>query len=262
MKPCSSGPNIARLRRFGQKARMPAASVGPNILIILHQEQSTPGRIGWLLQQMGCQLDIRRPALGDPLPGDMRGHDGAIIFGGPMSANDPDDYIKREIDWIARPLEEQKPFLGVCLGAQMLSKQLGGEVGPHPEGSVEIGYHPLTAVNGGCSFAPLPGHVYQWHREGLTLPQGAVCQARSETFDNQAFRYGPAAFGIQFHPEVTRMMMHRWVVKAAHRLHLPGAQPAHEQLADHLRYDRPVADWLQKFLPGWLQAGAVAEAAQ
>jgi len=192
----------------------------------------------------------------------MMEHDGAIIFGGPMSANDPDDYIKREIDWISVPLKEQKPFLGVCLGAQMLSKQLGGEVGPHPDGYVEIGYCPLTPLNGGCSFAPLPEFVYQWHREGLSLPRSAVCQARSEIFDNQAFRYGPAAFGIQFHPEVTRMMMHRWVVKAAHRLALPGAQAAHEQLADHLLHDRPIANWLREFLPGWLRTRAVAEAAQ
>jgi GMP synthase (glutamine-hydrolysing) len=241
---------------------MSAASDSPRILIILHQEHSTPGRIGWMLQKLGCSLDIRRPVLGDALPQSLAQHAGAIIFGGPMSANDPDDYIKREIDWIGVPLAEQKPFLGVCLGAQMLSKQLGGKVGPHPLGKVEIGYYPLSAVNGGCSFAPLPAHVYQWHREGLTLPRNAVCQARSDEFDNQAFRYGQAAFGIQFHPEVTRAMMHRWVVKAAHRLVLPGALPADEHLAMHLMYDRPVAEWLLSFLSGWLRAGQVAEAAQ
>lgn len=222
------------------------------VLIVLHQESSTPGRIGWMLQRMGCALDIRRPVLGDALPRDMSEHSAAIIFGGPMSANDPDDYISREIEWIGVPLKAEKPFLGVCLGAQMLSKHLGGVVGFHPAEQVEIGYYPLEPVNGGCSFAPLPPFVYQWHREGLSLPNGAKCLARSAAFDNQVFRYGETAFGIQFHPEVTRLMMHRWVVKAAHRLVLPGAEPAEQHLEMNLVHDRAVAAWLATFLRRWM----------
>ena len=61
-------------------------------------------------------------------------HAGAVIFGGPMSANDPDEFVRREIDWIEVPLREQRPFLGICLGAQMLAKQFGAPVAPHPEG--------------------------------------------------------------------------------------------------------------------------------
>ena len=230
------------------------------ILIILHQETSTPGRIGWMLQHMGLQLDIRRPVLGDDLPRDMSKHSGAMIFGGPMSANDPEEYISREINWIGVPLKAGKPFLGVCLGAQMLSKHLGGVVSGHPAEQVEIGYYPLESINGGCSFATLPPYVYQWHREGLTLPAGARCIARSDVFDNQAFVYGKSAFGIQFHPEVTRLMMHRWVVKAAHRLILPGAKPAHEHLELNLTHDRAVAGWLSAFLNGWI--GLASDMAQ
>lgn len=241
---------------------MSAASGTSPVLIILHQETSTPGRIGWMLQALGRTLDIRRPVLGDPLPQSLENHAGAVIFGGPMSANDPEEFIKREIEWISVPLAEEKPFLGVCLGAQMLSKQLGGKVEGHAEGQVEIGYYPLQPVNGGCSFAPLPPAVYQWHREGLTLPADAECYARSEIFDNQAFRYGAAAFGIQFHPEVTRLMMHRWVVKAAHRLSLPGARPAHEHLDMQLTHDAAVASWLAVFLRNWLKPPRLAEAAQ
>ena len=92
------------------------------ILIVMHQETSTPGRVGHALRQRGYRLDMRRPPLGDPLPATMTGHAGAIIFGGPMSANDPTDFIRREIDWLRAPLKENKPFLGICLGAQMLAK--------------------------------------------------------------------------------------------------------------------------------------------
>ncbi len=95
------------------------------VLIILHQESSTPGRVGNALRALGYALDIRRPRFGDSLPATMDGHSGAVIFGGPMSANDGDDYISREIDWIGVPLRENRPFLGICLGAQMLARHLG-----------------------------------------------------------------------------------------------------------------------------------------
>ena len=73
------------------------------VLIVLHQETSTPGRVGNVLRALGHRLDIRRPRFGDPLPETLDGHAGAVVFGGPMSANDPDEFVRREIDWIAVP---------------------------------------------------------------------------------------------------------------------------------------------------------------
>ena len=205
-----------------------------------------------MLVEKGYRLDIRRPCLGEDLPATLEGHDGAVIFGGPMSANDSDDWIAREIDWIGVPLKEQKPFLGVCLGAQMLSKHLGGTVGPHAEGLVEIGYYPIRPTEEGESLGPWPAHVYHWHREGLSLPAGAVRLATGDTFENQAFRHGPAAYGIQFHPEVTRLTMHRWGVLGAHRFVLPNAQDSRAHLEANLLHDAPVRAWLSAFLDRWL----------
>jgi GMP synthase (glutamine-hydrolysing) len=236
-----------------------SASKRSKILIILHQETSTPGRIGMMLKGLGFGLDIRRPCLGDELPATMREHEGAVIFGGPMSANDNEPWIAREIDWIGVPLKEQKPFLGVCLGAQMLSMQLGGRVGPHHEERVEIGYYPIHPVNGGDGIAHWPQQVYQWHRESLTLPRDARLFATGDHFENQAYRYGQAAYGIQFHPEVTRLTMHRWVVKAAHRFSLLDAQGAQEHLAANLIHDAAVKNWLAEFLRKWLAQGVKME---
>ena len=70
------------------------------VLIILHQATSTPGRIGTLLKSRGYNLIIKRPALGDKLPDTLEGDYAAIMFGGPMSANDKDDFIRYEKDWI------------------------------------------------------------------------------------------------------------------------------------------------------------------
>ncbi|MFV2093100.1 MAG: glutamine amidotransferase, partial [Hyphomicrobiales bacterium] len=52
------------------------------ILVILHQEHSTPGRVGQRLRQRGYELDIRKPRFGDPLPQTMAGHAAAVLFGG------------------------------------------------------------------------------------------------------------------------------------------------------------------------------------
>ena len=90
---------------------MANSNSAPNkVLIILHQESSTPGRVGQKLIARGFELDIRRPPLGDELPETLDQHAGAIMFGGPMSANDPDEFVKRETDWIGVPLKEERPF--------------------------------------------------------------------------------------------------------------------------------------------------------
>ncbi|WP_075219783.1 glutamine amidotransferase [Acuticoccus yangtzensis] len=222
------------------------------ILTVLHQAHSSPGRVGQALLARGYTLDIRRPPLGDPLPETTEEHDGVVIFGGPMSANDPDEFVKREIDFINVPLKEGTPFLGICLGGQMLAKTIGGSVGPHPEGQVEIGYYDIAATPSGRALMEWPGKVYQWHREGFRTPRGTDILASGEHYEEQAFRVGETAYGIQFHPELTLAMMHRWTTRAYERFKLPGAC----QRGDHFRgravYDGPVRAWLSDFMDLWL----------
>lgn len=222
------------------------------ILIVLHQEASTPGRIGQALRARGLSLDIRRPCLGDPLPETMADHAGAVIFGGPMSANDEEDFVRREIDWTAVPLKEEAPLLGICLGAQMLVRQLGGRVALHPEGYAEVGYYPLYPTAPGQRLMAWPDTVYQWHREGFDLPDGTTLLAGGDLFENQAFAAGPTAYGIQFHSELTLAMMHRWTVRGAERMRLPGAQSRHAHFAGRNVYDADIRRWLDDFLDLWL----------
>lgn len=223
-------------------------TTGKPVLIILHQERSSPGRVGHLLLEKGLSLDIRRPVLGDPLPATLEEHAGAVVFGGPMSVNDNEAFIRLEIDWLSVPLTENKPFLGICLGAQMLVRHLGGAVGPHHEGMAEIGWYPLEATEKGRALMEWPSMVYQFHREGFDLPAGAELLASGSTYPNQAFRYGENAWGIQFHGELTRVMMHRWVVHGAHRFELPGAQVGRAHLDGRMDYDAPLRDWMDRFL--------------
>ena len=227
------------------------------ILMILHQETSSPGRLGRLFMERGHRLDLRRPCLGEPLPDTLADHAGAVVFGGPMSANDDVDYARREIDWIGVPLRENKPYLGLCLGAQMLARHLGARVYPHAAGRAEIGYYPLLPTEPGLRFsgeigASWLGHVYHWHREGFDCPAGATTLATGDDFPTQAVRVGEAAFGLQFHPEVTHAMMCRWTVRGAERLSMPGAQDRSRQIEGRFIHDPAVRLWLDAFLGRWL----------
>lgn len=224
------------------------------ILIVVHQETSTPGLVGHLLQTSGYTLDIRCPAIGHSLPHSLEQYAGAVVFGGPMSANDDHlPFIRAELHWISTILEAGKPFLGICLGAQLLARVLGGDVAPHPEERREIGYTPIQPLlHSHNPFAKLT-HVYQWHREGFEIPQDAVLLATGEVFTNQAFCYRNIAYGVQFHPEITQEMINTWISRAAEQMELPDAQPHDQQLQHHARHAMTVKGWLQSFLPYWLQ---------
>jgi len=227
------------------------------ILIVLHRDNSAPGRVGHALHDRGYPLDIRRPCFGDPLPATMAEHAGAIIFGGPMSANDADDFVRRETDWIAVPLKERKPFLGICLGAQMLARHLGSRVYPHADGHAEIGYYPIRPTDIGRAVCdPWPEQVYQWHREGFELPSGAELLAEGDTFPVQAFRIG-SAYALQFHPEVTHATICRWTVRGHERTFLPGAKRRAAHFADRAVYDLAGRVWLAAFLNHWLGQGVL-----
>jgi GMP synthase (glutamine-hydrolysing) len=232
----------------------------PPVLVVLHQERSTPGRVGNALRALGHRLDIRRPRFGDVLPETLDDHAGAVFFGGPMSANDPDDYVRTEIDWIAIPLREQRPYLGICLGAQMLAMQLGAKVAPHPEGLTQIGYYPIRPTAAGEAICPnWPDRVYHWHREGFGLPSGTELLAEGDDFPVQAFRTGNA-FGFQFHPDVTTLMMHCWTTRGS--LDQPGAQPRHRHFEGRAMYDVAERAWLKDFISGWLALMPAAPMAQ
>lgn len=223
------------------------------MLIVVHGAGALTGRVGNWLKARGFQFDIRCPRCGDALPETLEEHEGAVVFGGHMSANDPDEYIRREIDWMAVPLREEKPLLGVCLGAQMLAKSLGGEVSTRPDGLVECGYTPIEVTEAGRALMKWPSHFYHWHREGFSLPADARLLASSRLFPNQAFQYGRRAFGVQFHPETTLARMHHLMVEAGTFLSLPGAHRPEAHITAHDAYGMATLHWLDGFMRCWLR---------
>ena len=235
---------------FVRSAQYGPSAMSERVLLVVHQKHSDPGRVARKLHDMGYVLDIRRPSGGDPLPATMDAHAGAVIFGGPMSANDNTDFIRAEIDWIPTVLASGKPFLGICLGGQLLTRALGGDVGTHPDGLCEVGYYPVQPTAVGAPLFRSITYMYQWHREGMDLPRGAERLASSERFENQAFRFGNA-YAVQFHPEVTQKIMRRWTSGDSWKKRL-GAQPPEEQFRGRRRHESSIVRWTRGFLETWI----------
>jgi GMP synthase (glutamine-hydrolysing) len=226
------------------------------VLVVLHQEHSTPGFVGEALEARGYTLDRCCPNLGGCLPAALDGYAAAVVFGGPQSAND--DHlpgIRAELDWLERHvLPANLPLLGICLGAQEIARVLGARVHPHADGHAEIGYCEVLPTDDSNGFLEEPTMFYQWHAETFDIPHGAVQLARGSLFEAQAYRYGARVYGIEYHPEMTRSMIERWATSEAGREHIAAkcGPDRDTQLAQHHRYAATSRRWLERFLDTFL----------
>ncbi len=109
-------------------------------LFILHQKTSEAGNIKKKLKKRGFNFEMIRPSLGEDLPNNLDKYQTIVVFGGPMSVNDDDQFIKDEIRWMKKVIDSQIPFLGICLGAQILAKYLGCDVIKNKNDLAEIGF--------------------------------------------------------------------------------------------------------------------------
>ncbi len=201
------------------------------VLFVFHRRTSQPGHVGELLAERGYAFDRRCPCEGDALPEDLSPYAAVAVFGGAMSANDEHlDGIRAELDFIPRVLEARLPYIGICLGGQLLARVLGGRVAPHPEGWGESGFTRIHPTVAGREWFRESVFFYQAHREGFEAPASATPLAMGDMFSHQAFAYGDNAIATQFHPEVARETIDRWTMYGAHRLGRPGAQPRRAHL--------------------------------
>ena len=144
-----------------------------------------------------------------------------------MCANDYADWIRREIDWLEVPLAEEKPLLGICLGAQMLARALGARVFSYEDKRSEIGYFPIKPTRAGDQLCaePIPALRLSVAFRRLRPAGGRrIARHRRTGFSQPGLSLRPRAVGLQFHPEVTYHMMCRWTHRGAERLTRPGAQ--------------------------------------
>jgi len=188
----------------------------PRFLVVQHEPEA-PG--GWLTErwaELGNTLDTVRPDLGDALP-EPGSHDRVVVLGGAMNAYEDDRFA-----WLAptkallrAAVADGIPTLGVCLGHQLLSAALGGDVIVNPSGRTS-GLVPLSLnAAGGCDplLEGLSGRdVVHYNGDVVDrLPDGATLLASAPDGSVQAVRFGPRAWGVQFHPETTPEIFASWM---------------------------------------------------
>ena len=155
-------------------------------------------------------LDILQSAAPLPEPDSIAG---AVVMGGPMSANDTRAYprLAEEVAWLGECAARGVPVLGVCLGAQLLARALGSTVAPAP--ASEIGFAPIEIM---ARADPVVGPlaptavVLHWHGEVFGLPPNARWLARSAATEVQAFR-AASAWGLLFHAEADTALIEQWL---------------------------------------------------
>lgn len=185
------------------------------VLIVQNLDGAGPGLVGTALTEAGAEIDLRKPFDGDLVPESADGYDALVVLGGAQSAVDDEDYpympplrrLMREFG------DSGRSVLGICLGSQLLARAYGGEnlLGVAPE----FGWCGISRKGEGradpvLSVLPDEFRSFQWHQDTFTLPPGAVRLAANGVAENQAFRIGRAAYGMQFHFEADRGLVAYW----------------------------------------------------
>ncbi len=211
------------------------------VVVLQHAELEGLGTFGPLLERQ-CELDITEAFAGEEayrrrVEALLREPDvdALVVLGGPQSAAEGQrsPVLEHSLRLLRRAVREDLPVLGVCLGAQLLALVLGGQVwagrtrgkGPElgwqalrltPRGRVDPAFHGFAEVD----------PVFHWHSDSFDLPERAWRLAQTALYPNQAFRWGRWAYGLQFHLEVTGLMVSNLVDENAERFaHLRRMDP-------------------------------------
>ncbi|MDR4498117.1 MAG: type 1 glutamine amidotransferase [Candidatus Scalindua sp.] len=186
------------------------------VIIIKHIDIEGPGTIGDFLEEKDVPYRIINVFNQEPIPEYLSDISAVILLGGPMNVYEEDKYpfLKKEDAFLKEIFGKGLPVLGFCLGAQLIAKAKGARVKKNPQ--KEIGWFKLSLdkdVLDDPLFQGFPGEfdVFQWHGDTFEIPDNSVKLAGSELCSNQAFRVGNNVYGLQFHIEVTDVMIQEWI---------------------------------------------------
>lgn len=185
------------------------------VLVIQNYAGTGLGQVGAALREAGARVDLRRADLGEAVPAFSANHDALVVLGGGQNALDD-----AGSPWFANLLALMRDFgdsgravLGICLGSQLLARAYGGEnrVGAAKEfGWQEVDLTAEGLADPVLAAAPACFRIFQWHDDTFSLPRGAVRLAGNAVAENQAFRVGRAAYGVQFHFEADTALIREW----------------------------------------------------
>lgn len=224
------------------------------VAIFRHSPTEGPGYFAIFLEQHGIPWRLIAIDEGEAVPDQADAFSGLCFMGGPMSVNDPLPWIDSVCALIRDAVGKNIPVIGHCLGGQLMSKALGGQVTKNP--AKEIGWglthgednaiarHWLGNFAGACST------VFQWHGETFSIPQGATRLFANAYCANQMFALGPH-LGMQCHIEMTPEMIAKWCEQWAEEAVAAADQPSvqtpaemEEQIAERLPVMRQLSEQL------------------
>lgn len=229
-------------------------------LAFQHMDDEPPGLFGRFLAEHGADLDVVMLHRGETIPS-LAPYDFLLVMGGAMDVWDTDDHpwLSAEIAAIREwTYHRNRPYMGVCLGLQLLAVALGGTVGLARAAETGFGKVELNALGHAHPLTrglPTAFKIMQWHHaEVQKLPAGAEVLASSAVSQVQIMSIGRDIMATQFHGELTPALIERWAqipqylewldqamgpgaydrVKAQARLQLPKCERVSRCMFDNL----------------------------
>jgi GMP synthase (glutamine-hydrolysing) len=185
------------------------------ILIVKHIDIEGPGTLGDFLKEQGEPFSIVELGAGQRLPDDPKAYKAVVVLGGPMNVDEEDrfPFLRPENDFIQKVLKAGVPYLGICLGSQLLAKAAGARVVRSPV--KEIGWYQVQLTAEGKKDPLFKGFreddpIYHWHGDMFQIPSNGHLLARARGCPHQALKVGSNAYGLQFHVEVTDKSIKEW----------------------------------------------------
>lgn len=219
-----------------------------------HMVSAGPGCLLRILQEQGFDCEIVKTSYADISAFDAMAPDLLIVLGGAIGVYQCDEYpfLHDEMRIIRARVEAGMPYLGICLGAQLLAQAMGGHVYKGGQGG-EIGWQDISLNDAGRKspvrhFADVK--VMQWHNDTFDLPPAATLFAHSDKY-NQVFSCGDHALGFQCHIEITPEGIADWLVQDV------GTLEKHEGMRAAFRRETPQYNPLmttatERFMKEWL----------
>jgi GMP synthase-like glutamine amidotransferase len=243
------------------------------VLIVEHQADGGPGLLAERLDAASAKTTVVGPHLAQPVPEVMGDFDALVVLGGspgPME-DEKAPWLPHVRTLIQNALDEQKPTLGICLGAQMLTMVAGGHVSEIDAGP-EIGLvnleltdagknDPLLSVLDDSEITQLahPPQALQWHwLEAKALPPGSTTLLQSAACSNQAFRVGQRAWGVQFHPEALGDTAKTWSIEDSKNIAELGLDAERDLVAPVRVAETELRAVWARFFDRWIALAATA----